>query len=139
MALRTGNKKQETAVKAATEKAQVANKVPEAKAVPKERKATSKAVKADPVETKTEPMKNSIVKKPEVKKPTAKKEVKVKAVVEYFGKQVEDKEMIAAVKKAWTKKGKKVGDIKTIDLYIKPEEGAVYFVINGTDTGAVSF
>lgn len=47
--------------------------------------------------------------------------------------------MIASVKKAWTKSGRKVGEIKTIDLYIKPEEGAVYYVINGIDTGAVAF
>ena len=43
------------------------------------------------------------------------------------------------VKKAWTKSGKKVGDIKEMDLYIKPEENAVYYVINGTETGAVEF
>ena len=35
--------------------------------------------------------------------------------------------------------GKKVGDIKTITLYVKPEEAAVYYVINGTDTGKVEF
>ena len=74
-----------------------------------------------------------------MKKAAAKKEVKVKAVVEYYGKQVDEKDIIANVKKAWTKSGRKVGDIKTIDLYIKPEEGAVYYVINGSDTGAVAF
>ena len=35
--------------------------------------------------------------------------------------------------------GKKVADIKSIDLYIKPEEGAVYYVVNGTDTGSVAY
>ena len=35
--------------------------------------------------------------------------------------------------------GKKIGDIKTMELYIKPEESAVYYVINGTETGAVAF
>ncbi len=34
-------------------------------------------------------------------KTTAKKEIKVRAVVEYYGKQVEEKDMIANVKKAW--------------------------------------
>ncbi len=72
-------------------------------------------------------------------KTTAKKEIKVRAVVEYYGKQVEEKDMIANVKKAWTKSGKKVGDIKTMELYIKPEEAAVYYVINGTESGAVAF
>lgn len=90
-------------------------------------------------EAKKAPAKKPVVKKPAVKKPAAKKEIKVKAVVEYYGKQVEEKDIIANVKKAWTKSGKKVGDIKTMELYIKPEEAAVYYVINGTETGAVAF
>ena len=52
---------------------------------------------------------------------------------------IEEKDIIARVKKAWTRSGKKVGDIKEMDLYIKPEENAVYYVINGTETGAVEF
>ena len=47
--------------------------------------------------------------------------------------------MIAAVKKAWTEAGHKVGDMKTMELYIKPEENSVYYVINGTETGKVEF
>ena len=90
-------------------------------------------------ETKALVEKKAPAKKAPAKKTTAKKDIKVKAVVEYYGKQVEEKDMIAAVKKAWTKSGRKVADIKTIDLYIKPEEGAVYYVINGIDTGAVAF
>ena len=31
------------------------------------------------------------------------------------------------------------GYIKEMDLYIKPEENAVYYVINGSETGAVEF
>lgn len=83
--------------------------------------------------------KKAAVKKTTTKKTAAKKEMKVRAVVEYYGKQVEEKDMIANVKKAWTKSGRKVGDIKSMELYIKPEEAAVYYVINGTDTGSVEF
>lgn len=64
---------------------------------------------------------------------------KTSIFVEYQGKQVEDKAMIAAVKKAWTEAGNKVGDIKTVELYIKPEEESVYYVINGTENGKVEF
>lgn len=74
-----------------------------------------------------------------VKKAAPKKQMKTSVVVEYQGKQVEEKEMIAAVKKAWTKSGRKIGEIKTMTLYAKPEESAVYYVINGIDTGAVPF
>lgn len=78
-----------------------------------------------------------VVKK--AKKATTKKEIKTTLFVEYFGKQVEEKEMIAAVKKAWTSAGNKVGDIKTIELYVKPEDDAVYYVINKTESGKVEF
>ena len=71
--------------------------------------------------------------------PAAKKEMQVTAYVEYQGRKVEEKDMVAQVKKAWTKSGGKIGDIRTMDLYIKPEENAVYYVINGTETGAVAF
>lgn len=64
---------------------------------------------------------------------------KTSIFVEYQGKQAEDKAMIAAVKKAWTEAGNKVGDMKTVELYIKPEEASVYYVINETETGKVEF
>lgn len=60
--------------------------------------------------------------------------------VEFGGNQVklEEKAIVASVKKAWTAEtGKKVGDIATMDLYVKPEEATVYYVINGEETGKV--
>ena len=59
--------------------------------------------------------------------------------VEYGEKQVEDKTMIAAVKKAWTNAGHKIADIKTIELYVKPEESSVYYVINKDESGKIEF
>ena len=99
---------------------------PEAKKA--EKKVEDKAVKTAAKKTTT---KKTTAKKTTARKTTAKKEIKVSAFVEYFGKQVEEKDMIARVKKAWTSSGKKIGDIKTMELYIKPEESAVYYVING--------
>lgn len=64
---------------------------------------------------------------------------KTSLFVEYQGKQADDKAIIAAVKKAWTEAGNKVGDMKTMELYIKPEEASVYYVINETETGKVEF
>ena len=104
------------------------------------KKAEPKTAAVKKADTKTE------VKKTEkksasktAKKTAAKKEIKVSAYVEYRDKKVEEKTMIADVKIAWTKSGGKIGDIKTMDLYIKPEENAVYYVINGTETGSVAF
>ena len=102
----------------------------------------TEAVKAEPVKSSTTEKvteKKTTVKKAATKKTAAKKDIKVKTVVQCYGKQVEEKDIIANVKKAWTKSGNKVGDIKTMELYIKPEESAVYYVINGTVTGSVEF
>lgn len=122
--------KKVTSVKSSTADKATTKKTPEIK-VPEIKAPELKVIEPKAAETKA-PKKTTAKKAP-------KKEIKVKAVVEYYGKQVEEKEIIARVKKAWTKSGKKVGDIKSMELYIKPEEAAVYYVINGTATGAVEF
>ena len=35
------------------------------------------------------------------------------------------------------KSGKASKDIKNLEIYVKPEEGMAYYVINGTETGDV--
>ena len=136
-------KKQETTVKApANESANAVKAAPvnEVKTAPV-KASTAPVKKAEPkkAEPKKEEPKKAEAKKAPVKKAAVKKEIKVTAVVEYFGKQVEEKDIVANVKKAWTKSGRKIGDIKTMELYIKPEEDSVYYVINDTETGAVAF
>ena len=99
--------------------------------------AETKTVKA---EAKAEAPKAEVKKAEEPKKETAKKapakrtaakDIKTSVVVQFAGKEVTEKDLIAAVKKAYTKKGNKVGDIKTIEIYVKPEESAAYYVVNG--------
>ena len=119
-------------------KTPVADKAETAK-TPAAEKATEKKAPVKKTTIRRTATKKAAAKTTAAKKTTAKKEIKVNAFVEYYGKQVEEKDIIASVKKAWTSTGKKVGDIKSMDLYIKPEEGAVYYVINGTETGAVAF
>ena len=65
--------------------------------------------------------------------------MKTAIFVEHAGKQVEEKAIIASVKQLWTESGHKVGDLKTLKLYIKPEDHSVYYVINGTETGKIEF
>ena len=123
-----------------------------AKAAPVVEKVAEKAAPVvEKVVEKTAPAVEKVVEKPapavekaaeklvEERKAAPKKEMKTTLIVEHQGKQVEDKDMIAAVKKAWTKSGRKIGDIKTMTLYVKPEEAAVYYVINATETGSVAF
>lgn len=80
-----------------------------------------------------------VVENKEVKK-AKKPAMQSSLYVEFGGNQVklEEKAIVASVKKAWTAEtGKKVGDIATMDLYVKPEEATVYYVINGDETGKV--
>ena len=79
---------------------------------------------------KAEEPKKETAKKAPAKRTTA-KDIKTSVVVQFAGKEVTEKDLIAAVKKAYTKKGNKVGDIKTIEIYVKPEESTAYYVVNG--------
>lgn len=124
-------------VKAAPDKSSADHKAAEKK-VPAESSVTEDK-KVESITTEVKAAAKKAAKPATTKKPAVKKEIKVKTVVEYYGKQVDEKDILANVKKAWTKSGKKVGDIKSVELYIKPEEAAVYYVINKTETGAVAF
>ena len=95
--------------------------------------AETKTVKAEAPKAeakKAEEPKKETAKKAPAKRTTA-KDIKTSVVVQFAGKEVTEKDLIAAVKKAYTKKGNTVGDIKTIEIYVKPEESAAYYVVNG--------
>ena len=107
--------------------APVSNSTVEAEAAVKA-EAKAEAPKAET--KKAEEPKKETAKKAPAKRTTA-KDIKTSVVVQFAGKEVTEKDLIAAVKKAYTKKGNKVGDIKTIEIYVKPEESAAYYVVNG--------
>lgn len=118
-------KKAETPVKAAEAVkapvvAEETKSVEKAKAV-KETKAAPKAVK-----------KTAKAKAPKAEK--AVKETKeaapaVKVFVEYQGKQMDMDAILEAVKAAAGKR------VKSLEVYVKPEDGAAYYVVNGKDSG----
>ncbi len=102
------------------------------------------AVKATPVTTedkKTEttakkaPAKRAAAKKETAaaKKTTAAKtEVKETVFVQFAGAEYSLDDVKANVKKAWmAETGKQESDIKDIQIYVKPEEHAAYYVVNG--------
>lgn len=117
-------KKATKATKAAAEKTTKATKA----AAEKTTKAAEKAVEKT-AETAEKAVKT-------VKK-AAKKDMKTTLTVQFMGKEVTQDAIVAAVKKAWTDKKNKIGDIKTMDLYVKVEENKAYYVINGDQTGSV--
>ena len=103
--------------------------------------------------TKTTPAKTEKVtekatkttKKAATKKGAVKKEVAETVFVQYAGQEYDINEITdfnslydalktikEAVKKAWTEEtDKKESDITEIQIYVKPEEAAAYYVVNG--------
>lgn len=74
------------------------------------------------------------------KKAAAKKvvEKKTNLVVQYFGKSVTEEEIVEKVKAAYSAEtGKKATSIKVLDIYVKPEENAAYYVVDSKVTGRV--
>ncbi|MDD6614986.1 MAG: DUF6465 family protein [Lachnospiraceae bacterium] len=118
-----------------TEAPKVAAKV--TKAAAKTAKAADKTVKAaaKKAEEVTEEAKDVVVK---AAKAPAKKPLKESVYLQYMGKEIDKDEIVKRVKEVWTKEmKKKIGDIHTLTLYIKPEENMAYYVINGEVTGSV--
>lgn len=56
--------------------------------------------------------------------------------VEFRGDKMEQKQLVKLAKDIWTDQGNKIKDLKTLDLYYKPEESTCYYVINGDVTGS---
>lgn len=66
----------------------------------------------------------------------AKKEPKKSFFVQWMGNSFSQDDIEKRVKKAWMKEfKKKAGDLKDMQVYVKVEENAAYYVINGEDNG----
>ena len=101
-----------------------AEKAAEVKEAVKEKvaevKETTKAAKAETAE-KAEPKKT----------PGRKAAVKEEFVLEFAGKQITQEEIKKKVKENWTKVQKnKIKDIKTIKVFLQPENSCAYYTIN---------
>ena len=69
---------------------------------------------------------------------TATAAVKCEMYLQFAGKEYSEKELMKKVKEVWTKELKhKVGELKDVKLYLKPEESAAYYVINKDTTGRI--
>lgn len=78
--------------------------------------------------------KKTAEKKAVEKKPAAKPaEPTQSVVIQYGSDEVVTKDVVAAAVKAYKSKHKGV-EIKTVEVYIKPEERAAYYVVNGDDS-----
>ncbi len=140
------------AVKAAVKEvaAEVKEPVEEKKAVVKEVAAETKAavkevaqetkavVKEVAEETKTA-VKGVRGRKPgkTAAKKAVKEELKPEVFIQYQGNEVIVAEVIEKAKNAYVAEGHRVSSIKSLQVYLKPEEFAAYYVINQKVAGRV--
>ena len=79
-------------------------------------------------------------KKTAARKTAAPKKEAVKAksrvFVQYLGKEISTDALAAEAKKAFVAAGHKEEEIETIDIYVKPEENAAYYAVNGIGSEA---
>jgi hypothetical protein len=116
----------------ATEAGKTVSKV--AAEVVKEAPKTAKKVSTEAKKVTAE-AKKAVTQKSATKKTAVKETV----YLQYLGKEINKDELTAQVKEIWTKQlKKKVSELKSITLYIKPEENRVYYVINDTETGSIA-
>lgn len=131
----------------ATVKRTAAKEAAEVKATPvkveKEVKAApakaEKEVKAAPAKTAKAATKTAKApaKKTAAKKTTAKAEVKVEMNIQFGGKSYTTEDLVKIAKDVWKYDLKqKATDFKSVELYVKPEDGMAYYVINGKEAGS---
>ena len=99
-----------------------AKAAPKTETVKAEAKAVVEAPAAKPVETTK--------KAPAKKAPAKKADPKACVVIEFSGKQIVAKDVLDKAVKAY-EADHKGAEIKTIEVYVKPEENVAYYVVNG--------
>ena len=96
--------------------------------------AKNTETKAEPVKPAEEvkaPAKAEVAKAPAAKKAPAKKaDPKACVCIEFAGKQIVAKDVLDKAVKAYAE-AHKGAEIKTIEVYVKPEENVAYYVVNG--------
>lgn len=126
-------KKPVTTVTKTETKSESAKKEPAKKATPAKKAAPAKK----PVAKKAPAKKATpAAKKPAAKKTPAKKTASTQKVyIQFFGKQLSAKDVLADCEKDFKKNNKTA--IKNIEIYIKPEDNVAYYVVNDSIEGKV--
>ena len=117
------------AIKAEAAKAEVkAEAKAEAKPAAKKETAKKETVKKAPAK--------KAATKTAAKAPAKKAAVKEAISVQFAGKSYTTEDLVKIAKDVWKYDLKqKATDFKSVELYVKPEESMVYYVINGDVTG----
>ncbi len=120
--------------------AKVEEKKVEAAPVKVEAPAKKEAAKKEAPAKKETAKKAAPVKKEAAKKeaPAKKAAAKKEAIyVQFAGKSYSNDELLKIAKDVWVyDMGQKAADMKSVEIYVKPEESMAYFVVNGTENGS---
>lgn len=120
-------------------KAEVKTEIKTETTVPKAEEVKAEVKAEVKEEAKKAPAKKEPAKKAPAKKATpVKAEIKTALYVQFAGNEVTEADIIDKVKAAYVAEGHKESAIKEINLYVKPEEYAVYYVINDKAIGKVN-
>lgn len=107
-------------------------------------KTEEKAAAKKAAAKKTTPRNTTAAKKTTAKKTTTRKaavkkaDIRTEIFLQFSGKEYTQDEILQKVKDIWTYDlNNNVNDIKDVQIYLKPEESAAYYVVNGTTTGKI--
>ncbi len=108
--------------------------------VVKEEAKKADAVVKETVKKADEAAKETVkttAKKAATKRTAAKKAVVTETVyLQYMGKEISKDDLVQQVKADWAVDHKEA-DIKSINLYLKPEDNAAYYVVNDSFSGKI--
>lgn len=135
-AKKTAAKEAATEVKVTPVKAEKA--VTEEKAAPAKAEAKAAPAKAEKVAKTTKTTKTAkAAPAKRGRKPGSKTELKVSMNVQFGGKSYTTDDLVKIAKDVWKYDLKqKAADFKSVELYVKPEDGMAYYVINGKEAGS---
>ena len=68
----------------------------------------------------------------------AKKEAEQEMILQFGGREIKEKDLYERIQQIWIKGyGKKAEELKSLKVYVKPEEFTAYYVINDDVTGSI--
>lgn len=97
----------------------------------------SEAVKAEAPKAEKKAEVKAAPKKRGPKPKAEKKEAVQNVYVQFAGKEILTADLAAQVTEKWVALGHRASSIKELNLYVKPEDSAAYYVINGKESGKI--
>ena len=109
----------------------------ETKAAEKTTAAEKEAVKEAVKEVAKEVVKETAAAE-EAPAKAAKKEAEQEMILQFGGREIKEKDLYERIQQIWIEGyGKKAEELKSLKVYVKPEEFTAYYVINDDVTGSI--